>query len=137
MNPASEVAGAIRERAADRCQYCLMHQSLQGATFHIEHIIPRSKSGSSDLTNLTWACPSCNLHKADRTAAIDPESGALVPLFHPTQQTWSEHFRFVRDRIEGLTATGRATVSALHLNHARRRRIRTAEARFGLFPPNP
>lgn len=128
------LAAAVRKRAAGRCQYCLIHQSLQGATFHIEHIIPRAKGGSSQLPNLALACPGCNLHKADRTMAPDPEGGALVPLFHPVHQTWSEHFRINADRIEGFTATGRATVALLKLNTARRRRIRVAESRFGLWP---
>ena len=66
--------------------------------------------------------------------APDPEGGALVPLFHPVHQTWSEHFRINADRIEGLTATGRATVALLKFNTARRRRIRVAESRFGLWP---
>jgi hypothetical protein len=34
---------AVRLRADGRCQYGLMHESLQGATFHVEHIIPQSK----------------------------------------------------------------------------------------------
>ena len=43
-----------------------MHQSLQGATFHVEHIVPRCLGGLSKLENLAWACPSCNLHKSNR-----------------------------------------------------------------------
>lgn len=130
-----DLAAAVRERAANRCQYCLMHQGLQGATFHIEHVIPRTQSGSSELTNLVLACPSCNLHKADRTTGIDPESGATVPLFNPVGQVWAKHFRFDGDRIEGLTPNGRATVKTLDLNHSRRQRIRAAEKRLGLHPP--
>lgn len=135
MNPAAELAAAVQKRAADRCQYCQMHQRLQGATFHVEHIIPRSKGGTTELANLALACPSCNLHKADRTTAVDPESGARVPLFYPGQQTWSDHFQFNGHRIEELTPIGRATVAALQFNHSRRQRIRAAEERFGLYPP--
>ena len=40
-----ELAAAVRERAGGRCQYCLMHQALQGATFHVEHIIPGERFG--------------------------------------------------------------------------------------------
>lgn len=135
MSVPDELAAAVRERAAGQCQYCMMHQSLQGATFHVEHVVPRVKGGASLLTNLALACPACNLHKADRTMAIDPESGTSVPLFHPGRHIWSEHFRFDGDWVEGLTATGRATVEALDLNHERRRRIRAAEKRLGLCPP--
>jgi hypothetical protein len=132
MNLSVELAGAVRERAGDRCQYCRMHQRLQGATFHIEHVVPRAKGGTDELLNLALACPSCNLHKADRTTAIDPVTGDEVALFHPGQQAWSSHFRFNGHRIEGLTPIGRATVAALNLNHPRRLRIRAAEERLGL-----
>ena len=62
MSVPGDLAAAVRRRAASRCQYCLMHQRLQGATFHVEHIIPRSKGGADELANLALACPSCNLH---------------------------------------------------------------------------
>src|SRR4051812_40638218 len=97
----SKLANSIRERAADRCEYCLMHQALQGATFHIEHIVPRCEGGATELQNLALACPSCNLHKADRTEVVDPFTGMTVRLFHPVEQAWSVHFHFVGDKIEG------------------------------------
>jgi hypothetical protein len=112
-----------------------MHESLQGATFHIEHVIPQCRGGVSDLENLVLACPGCNLHKAGRITAVDPVSGREVQLFHPLQQRWSEHFRFNGYQIEGLTAVGRASVESLNLNHPRRRRIREVEETFDLFPP--
>lgn len=54
-----------------------MHQLLQGATFHIEHVIPRVLGGSDNTDNLALACPSCNLHKADRvsTYSVSNQSG--------------------------------------------------------------
>jgi hypothetical protein len=112
-----------------------MHESLQGATFHIEHIIPQSKGGQSNLENLALACPGCNLRKSDRVVGIDPVTGKESPLFRPGLQPWSEHFRFSGYQIEGLTATGRATVVALDLNHQRRQRIRAVEEVFALYPP--
>jgi len=132
MNLPGALAAAVRRQARDQCEYCQMHQSLQGATFHLEHVIPRVKGGSSDIANLALACPGCNLHKADRTTAIDPETGAVTPLFNPRRQQWSEHFRFDGEWIQGLTAIGRTTVAALDLNHPRRRSIRNAERRLGL-----
>jgi len=135
MNVPAELARAVRARAVARCQYCRMHESLQGATFHIEHIIPQGKGGLSHLENLALACPGCNLHKAGRITAIDPSTGEDVRLFHPLRQIWSEHFRFNGYQIEGLTAVGRATVDALNMNHPRRQRIREIEEAFGLHPP--
>jgi HNH endonuclease len=129
------LARAIRLRAQGRCQYCLMHESLQGATFHVEHVLPRSKGGESTLENLVLACPGCNLHKADKITAPDPLTGGQIALFHPLQQQWSEHFRLKGHEMEGLTAIGRATVVLLDLNHLRRQRIRQVEETFGLYPP--
>ena len=135
MSVPEELSRAVRARAQGRCQYCLMHESLQGATFHIEHVIPKSKGGRSDIKNLALACPGCNLSKSNRTTAIDPASGKSVLMFHPASQSWPEHFRCHGHQIEGLTPVGRASVEALNLNHPRRQRIREVEALFGLYPP--
>ncbi|MGO8815377.1 MAG: HNH endonuclease [Terriglobia bacterium] len=135
MTVSEELSRAVRARAAARCQYCLMHESLQGATFHIEHVLPQCQSGRSDLENLALACPGCNLRKGSRTTAVDPATGEVVQLFHPIHQLWSDHFQLKGYQIEGMTAVGRATVDALHLNHSRRQRIREVEKTFGLYPP--
>lgn len=135
MSVSEALSRKVRVRADGRRQYCRMHESLQGATFHVEHIIPQCKGGRSDLENLVLACPGCNLHKAGRITAIDPATGAVARLFHPILQLWSEHFLFKGYQIEGLTAAGRATVEALNLNHSRRQRIREVEEAFGLYPP--
>ena len=84
----------------------------------IEHLIPQSKGGSDDPSNLWLACPVCNKHKSDKTSAVDPETGETVPLFNPRTQNWFEHFRWSDDGlyILGLTPVGRATVVALHFN---------------------
>ncbi len=112
-----------------------MGQAMQGATFHIEHVVPRSKGGASDEGNLALACPSCNLHKGDRTHAVDPRASREVALFHPRQDRWCEHFTPRGPRIEGLTARGRATVELLQFNSERRLLIRQIEGQLGLGPP--
>lgn len=112
-----------------------MHESLQGATFHAEHVAPRSRGGETSAENLAWACPGCNLAKADRVEAVDPETGRAAPLFNPRKDVWSENFRWEGQTIVALTPVGRATVAALDLNRPRRVLIRQAEQIFGLFPP--
>ena len=112
-----------------------MHQALQGATFHVEHTVPSSRGGADELANLAWACPACNLHKADRISAVDPDSGTVVPLFNPRRDSWSVHFGWNGYEMVGLTPIGRAAVFALDLNHPRRVMIRRAEEMFGLFRP--
>ena len=134
MTSWAEVGRQVAQRAAGRCEYCKMHQSLQGATFHIEHINPRCLGGGSQLNNLAWACPSCNLHKSARTDAPD-FTERLVPLFNPREHHWDQHFAWEDYLLMPLTEIGRATIALLHLNHERRIRIRQAEELFDLFPP--
>jgi hypothetical protein len=113
-----------------------MHQSLQGATFHVEHVIPRVHGGLSDSSNLALACPSCNLHKADRTVSRSYPSAVEVAYFNPRTDVWTEHFEWDDYILIGRTEVGRVTIRALDLNHERRIRIRQAEQLFGLFPPD-
>ena len=131
--------GSLRERvtrrAGDRCEYCRMHQSLQGATFHLEHVRPRSRGGGTTPANLALACPSCNLLKSDRVDAADPAGGRVVRLFDPRRDDWSDHFAWDGVRVVPLSAVGRAAAAVLDLNADRRLKIREAEAAFDLFPP--
>jgi hypothetical protein len=87
------------------------------ARLEIEHMIPLAKQGSNDESNLWLACPICNGHKSDKIAAIDPETQESISLFNSRFQIWAEHFHWIEGglKIEGITATGRATVSALRL----------------------
>jgi hypothetical protein len=88
------------------------------ARLEIEHIIPIAQGGTNEESNLWLACPICNGHKSDKSAAIDPQTGKWVALFNPRTQIWAEHFHWTEDglRIVGLTVNGRATVEALHLS---------------------
>jgi len=132
----AETTRLVVVRAKERCEYCRMHQSLQGATFHVEHITPQVAGGSDEPDNLALACPGCNLAKSSRTKVPDPSTGDSVPLFHPRIEDWSDHFEWNDRVVAGRTSIGRATVAALDLNHPRRLRIREAEEWFDLFPPD-
>jgi hypothetical protein len=131
----ADISRQVRKRAGGRCEYCRMHESLQGATFHLEHICPRAAGGGFVLDNLALACPSCNLHKSDRLRLTDAETGIEVSLFDPRRDQWTEHFHFIEFHVAGLSPVGRAAIAAFDLNSERRIRIRQAESLFGLFPP--
>jgi hypothetical protein len=131
----AELERQVVERAHNRCEYCRMHQCLQGATFHLEHILPQTRGGLTQLSNLAWACPGCNLRKSARVEVFDRMTASMVPLFHPREHAWSEHFDWDDYQVVTLTPIGRATAAALNLNDERRIRIRQAEQLFGLFPP--
>ncbi len=132
----AELQRLVEARARQRCEYCRMHQSLQGASFHVEHIEPVSLGGTDDPDNLAWACPGCNLKKSNRVMIIDPATGTEVRLFHPRRDHWEEHLSWEGYSLIGLTPTGRALIAAFDLNLERRCRIRQAEALFHLFPPS-
>ena len=135
MTLSEEYENHIRDRAGGRCEYCQMHQALQGATFHIEHVIPRSRGGLTQTDNLAWACPSCNLAKAGRVEGTDAETGLSAPLFNPRLDNWLDHFQWHGYEITARTAAGRVTLLLLDLNRPRRILIRQAEELFGFFPP--
>lgn len=113
-----ELDQQIRLVAKNRCGYCLSPQHLVMGRLHIEHIQPIGKGGNSEENNLWLACSICNGHKADKTHAIDPQSGESIPLFNPRHQKWFEHFRRSENgmHVIGLTNVGRATIIALHLS---------------------
>jgi hypothetical protein len=113
-----EIERRVRTDARNRCGYCLSPQRLVMARLEIEHIIPISKGGSNDESNLWLACPLCNRYKSDKTTGVDRETSETVRLFNPRTQVWFEHFSWSEDglRIVGKTPTGRATVAVLHLS---------------------
>ena len=135
MSSRREIIEEARARAGGRCEYCLMHESLQGATFHLEHVIPRRAGGPTDLENLAWACPACNLAKSDRVEGEDLQTRSLAPLFNPRRDSWNDHFGWSGYEMSALTPIGRVTIAMLDLNRPRRILIRKAEELFGLFPP--
>ena len=57
----------VLERDKSTCQKCFITEDEckeQGITLHVDHIVPRSKGGSSsDLDNLQTLCSRCNLGK--------------------------------------------------------------------------
>lgn len=126
----------VRQRAGDICEYCLLPQDSQEATFHVDHVLPRALGGPTGLENLALACVSCSLRKAARVSARDPVDGREAPLFHPREHAWTTHFILTRDfRLEGRTATGRATIDALCMNRPAIIAIRRELNLLGRFPP--
>jgi 5-methylcytosine-specific restriction endonuclease McrA len=59
------VRSKVLARDNYRCRHCGTSAAL-GAVLHVDHIIPVSKGGSSDLANVQALCEDCNLGKSDR-----------------------------------------------------------------------
>lgn len=68
------------KRDNGECQYCGSKRHLT-----IDHIIPKSKGGKTNWTNLITACNRCNVNKGDKT----PEQAGLVLRSEPFKPSLS------------------------------------------------
>lgn len=123
-------AGTRREvldRASNCCEYCRIAQSaVPFVPFHVEHIIAQQHQVNDDLSNLALACHRCNAYKGTNLSSIDPDTGAIVSLFHPRNDVWAEHFRLLGAEIIPVSACGRATTRLLNFNDRYRLELREA-----------
>lgn len=60
----NEILDMIRDQDS-KCAYCEIE--LNGL-YHVEHMLPFSRGGSNDWSNLAIACASCNVSKGTKTA---------------------------------------------------------------------
>lgn len=107
----------VYERAAGRCEYCLIPESAVFATHEIDHILPQKHGGKTEANNLALSCALCNKYKGSDLASLDPETQRIVPLYHPRQDRWSDHFQLHEAQFVPRTPIGRVTIRLLQLNH--------------------
>ena len=106
----------VRDRAHDCCEYCRIPESLTFVGHCMDHIVAEKHGGETNTENLAFSCSICNSHKGTDLTSIDPETGAIVPLFNPRCELWISHFRVHEGRIVPLTPMGRATERLLQFN---------------------
>ncbi|HEY6348917.1 MAG TPA: HNH endonuclease signature motif containing protein [Candidatus Angelobacter sp.] len=123
----------IWERAAARCEYCQLPAAFHPAPFQIDHIVARQHGGESEFENLALACIHCNRFKGPNVAGVDPESKAIVRLFHPRQDKWAEHFIWEGPKLKALTQVGRVTIAVLLMNNRESIALRKALQDEGVF----
>lgn len=127
----------VEERDAHRCSYCQTAEENCGLRMHIDHIIPETKQGTTRLDNLCLACFTCNVYKGDQQTGIDPLTGTEFALFHPIQESWTDHFVWDESgtMILGITPQGRATVVTLQMNNLTVVQARRRWVSAGWHPP--
>jgi len=84
--PKSEVKFTRRniyEHYHYRCNYC-------GRKFHtqelnLDHVLPRSRGGKTDWTNVVTSCIPCNLRKGNKT----PNEASMRLLVRPSKPKWT------------------------------------------------
>jgi hypothetical protein len=135
--PAQALRARVAARDRHRCSYCLTLESVTGAPMEVDHIVPQSIGGPTEMENLCLACPRCNSYKADRIGALDRETREVVRLFHPLRQQWPDHFAWSdgSDELVGLTPCGRVTIEVLRMNRPALVMARQRWVRAGWHPP--
>jgi 5-methylcytosine-specific restriction endonuclease McrA len=70
-----------------KCQYCGARG--RGTVLTFDHVVPRSKGGKTEWSNIVMACEGCNAKKSDRTPVqagmklrSRPERPHWVPIFN-------------------------------------------------------
>jgi len=126
----------VSKRAGHRCEYCQASEAIFNLPFEVEHIIPISRDGQDEGSNLALSCRACNLRKSNFLNGLDPVTKEKVRLFHPRWDIWAENFRVVKETamIEGLTPVGRATVERLRMNMPFQLSARSQWIKLGIFP---
>lgn len=124
-------------RAGNRCEYCRIHQDHDSFyTFPVDHVIALQHGGKTVLENLALSCLRCNSHKGPNIASIEPATGAIVRLYHPRQDIWSDHFRWSGAILVGRTPIGRSTVELLAVNRPEYVLLRESLVSEGLDLPD-
>jgi hypothetical protein len=119
------------------CCYCQSQQAVSGIKLTIDHIVPEALGGGTAVDNLCLACWECNLRKGQKITGIDPLTDNEQVLYHPHQQKWQDHFVWDESQVYilGVTAVGRATITALDLNRPHLIEARQRWVKAGWHPP--
>jgi 5-methylcytosine-specific restriction endonuclease McrA len=85
-------------RDANQCQYC--GKGFPTSELSLDHVVPRSRGGSTTWENIVCACVSCNVRKGGRTPAearmqlirqpVKPKRSPLlsIKLGNPKYASW-------------------------------------------------
>ncbi len=126
----------VAERAEKLCEYCRAPELASNFLFEVEHIIPISLAGKTELENLALACRSCNVYKSDFLRGLDENGAEIERLFNPRKDVWQEHFFIDLENlmILGLSEIGKGTINRLRLNNPLQIQARKQWFRMELFP---
>lgn len=77
----------IYARDENTCQYC--SRRLPRAELNLDHVVPRSRGGTTSWENVVCSCVPCNLRKGGRT----PEEAGMRLRRSPARPRWTPMFR--------------------------------------------
>ena len=124
----------VRTRAKSLCEYCLISEEDTYFGCQVDHIISEKHGGSTQESNLAYACSYCNRNKGSDIGSIVWETQQFCRFFNPRADQWANHFRLNGVSIVALTPIGEVTARILDFNHVDRLVERTELAALGQYP---
>jgi len=73
----------IYARDNNTCQYC--GKRFSRSELNLDHVLPRSRGGSSTWENVVCSCHTCNRRKGGRT----PEEAKMLLMRRPRRPEWT------------------------------------------------
>lgn len=71
---------AVLARDRWKCLSCGRSAREDGVVLEVDHIIPRSKGGSNETSNLQTLCKKCNVGKSNKDSTrLYTESNSVIP----------------------------------------------------------
>ena len=77
----------IYARDDNTCQYC--GRRCRRSELNLDHVVPRSRGGTTNWENVVCSCVACNLRKGGRT----PEEAGMGLRRAPVRPRWTPMFR--------------------------------------------
>ena len=91
----------ILKRDEFKCRYCGRSQA-DGATIHVDHVIPVATGGRNDPENLVTACADCNLGKSARMigdpAIVGVDFAKAGQIFKDAQKSLKRYQEYLKLR---------------------------------------
>src|SRR5687768_13092180 len=103
VRPSSKLRRRVVERAGNRCEYCLIRQEFSASAHQIDHVVADKHRGPTTYENLALSCALCSRRKGSDLSSVDTDTGAVVRIFDPRCQAWTDHFVLDGSRILGLS----------------------------------
>ncbi len=103
----------VVQRANGCREYCLMGNDISFIPHQIDHIISLKHEGDTSLSNLAYACFSCNNNKGSDIGTMLLPSKIFMRLFNPRIDSWLDHFETENGVIYAKTDIAHATIKVL------------------------
>ena len=123
----SHLRAYVAARENHRCAYCGKGDWEDSARFNLDHIVPRSAGGPTNVRNIVWSCKRCNERKAARPVEDflenDPKRLAKVlGRKRPPLAAAGQYAAVCQELVRRLTQAGLDLTETTGADTAHRRR---------------